>query len=346
MDMKRPATAPSMRQRKVRRSLWVATLLAGLLALQASAGQAAEVGHVVVRIDDAARFFAVLDDSGGTPGAAALQRGYLDPGTDALREFARIRIGSMERLAAAIRDKPALFEKARTCAAALPGIRSRVVDALDRLGEVLPSARFPPVTVLVGRGNTGGVTTPDGVVIGLETLCSADWMQADVGDRFVHLIAHEYVHVQQPGAAVEAPEPTLLYQALLEGGAEYVGELISGQAANAHLQAWAKGRECALEREFLAESGGGDLSKWLYNGPGDDTRRGDLGYWVGYRIARAYVSSAPDRQKAIAELLDVRPGSAPALLKASGWQPACGPAALLSPRQGQGARRAARSPTK
>lgn len=69
---------------------------------------------------------------------------------------------------------------------------------------------------------------------------------------------------------------------------------------------------------------GTDLSKWLYNGLGDDTRRGDLGYWRGYRIAHAYIARAPDMHNAIAELLNVQPGNAAALLEASGWQPACG----------------------
>lgn len=322
--MEPSTTALSKLQRRAKCSVLFTTLFA-MLPSSAIAQTAPDVSHVVVRTDDVARFFEVLDASDGKPDATALRRGYLDEGTDALREFAEIRIGSMERLAKAIRDKPALFEKARTCATALPEIRKRVVGALGELAKVVPSARFPPVTVLVGRGNTGGVTTPSGVVIGLETLCSADWMQADVGDRFVHLITHEYVHVQQHGAAVEVAEPTLLYQVLLEGGAEYVGELISGQAANVHLQAWTSGRECALGEEFLADSAGTDLSRWLYNGPGTDARRGDLGYWVGLRIARAYVAQADDRQEAIAQLLDVRPESAAALFEASGWQPECGP---------------------
>ncbi|MDW7599408.1 lytic murein transglycosylase, partial [Stenotrophomonas maltophilia] len=195
-------------------------------------------GRIVIQTDDVTRFFNVLDASGGKPSADDLQRGYLHAGTDALRSFTDSRIGSMDRLADAIQHKPALFAKARTCATALPEIRERVAKALDRLGTLLPSARFPPVTVLVGRGNSGGVTTPDGVVIGLEALCNADWMQADVSDRFVHLIAHEYVHIQQPGAAADVAQPTLLYQTLLEGGAEYVTELISGQPANAHLRRW------------------------------------------------------------------------------------------------------------
>ncbi|WP_236672501.1 DUF2268 domain-containing putative Zn-dependent protease [Stenotrophomonas maltophilia] len=305
------------------RMLLPVLLPASALPAQA-AGRAPAVEHVVIQTEDVARFFQVLDASKGRPSAQDLERHYLDPGSKALHGFTASRIGSMERLARAIQDKPALFAKARTCATALPSIRTRVAAAVDQLGALLPSARFPPVTVLVGRGNSGGVTTEAGVVIGLEALCNADWMQADVSDRFVHLIAHEYVHVQQPGARVEVEQPTLLYQTLLEGGAEYVAERISGQPANAHLQRWTQGRECALERAFLQDSMGTDLSRWLYNGPGDDARRGDLGYWIGYRIAHAYVARAPDTRNAIAELLNVQPGNAAALLEASGWQPACG----------------------
>lgn len=302
-------------------------LLVGLLAgvLSAVIGHANEPSRtaVEVRVDDVTRFFEVFDASGGRPRAETLQRDYLVAGSDALGEFTGIRIGSMERLAQDIVKRPELYERARSCAAAMPEIRSRVVDALGKLGAVVPTARFPPVTILVGRGNTGGVTTPAGVVIGLEALCNADWMQADVADRFVHLIAHEFVHVQQHGAAVEVAAPTLLYQTLLEGGAEYVGELISGQVANIHLHAWARGRECALEREFLVESEGTDLSRWLYNGPGNDDRRGDLGYWVGYRIAQAYVARSADRERAIGQLLDVRPETAAKLFEASDWKPSC-----------------------
>ncbi|KRG51338.1 lytic murein transglycosylase [Stenotrophomonas beteli] len=299
-------------------------LLASALPARA-AGGAPAAEHVVIQTEDVARFFQVLDASKGRPSAQDLQRHYLDPGSKALHGFTASRIGSMERLARAIQDKPALFEKARSCAGALPAIRTRVAAALVRLGTLLPDARFPPVTVLVGRGNSGGVTTPDGVVIGLEALCNADWMQSDLSDRFVHLIAHEFVHIQQPGAGAEVAQPTLLYQTLLEGGAEYVAELISGQPANAHLRRWTQGRECALERQFALDSAGTDLSQWLYNGPGDETRRGDLGYWIGYRIAAGYVARAPDRRSAMATLLKVRPDSAPALLAASEWRPACGP---------------------
>jgi hypothetical protein len=118
----------------------------------------------------------VLDANQGRPSADDLQHGYLDAG-GCPAQLHRPPYRLDGAAGQAIQDKPALFAKARTCATALPSIRTRVAAAVDRLGALLPSARFPPVTVLVGRGNSGGVTTEAGVVIGLEALCNADWMQ-------------------------------------------------------------------------------------------------------------------------------------------------------------------------
>jgi hypothetical protein len=49
-----------------------------------------------------------------------------------------------------------------------------------------------------------------GVQIGLEALCAVNWMNPNLEDRFVHLIAHEYAHVQQVRARVDDEHPTLL----------------------------------------------------------------------------------------------------------------------------------------
>jgi hypothetical protein len=290
---------------------------------------AAEPTLPVVQTEDVARFFSVFDQAGGAPTAAQLQRDYLDPGSDGLHQFVTSRIGSAQKLAEKIEKTPALFEQARACADALPGIRERLESVFVKLAEIYPPANFPPVTIVVGRGTTGGTTTPAGVIIGLETICKSDWLQPDITERFVHLIAHEYAHVQQPGAAIDPPkDPRLLYQALIEGGAEFVGEMISGEVANVHLQQWTQGQECRIEKEFQADASGTDVRRWLYNGVGTQERPGDLAYWVGYRIARAYYAHASDKARAIAELINL--DDADAFLKASGWTPAsdCGSRAI------------------
>jgi hypothetical protein len=77
----------------------------------------------------------------------------------------------------------------------------------------------------------------------------------------------------------------------------------------------------ANERElwhlFQQEMGGTDYSKWLYNGNTIKDRPDQLGYWMGYQIAEAYYERAPDKQKAIRALLNIRDFHA--ILEASGY---------------------------
>jgi hypothetical protein len=196
-------------------------------------------------------------------------------------------------------------------------VKTRLVGALSRLAQLDPDAVFPPVTVLIGRDNSGGTTGKSGVLIGLEVACRSDWLQPDLTDRLVHLIAHEYGHVEQPDQNDD--HPTLLKQTLIEGGAELVADLISGEVSNIHLQRWTRGREREIEQTFLIQMNGTDLSAWLYNDVGTPEKPGDLGYWVGYRIAKSYYLRASDKQAALRTLLAVKDPKA--ILQQSGWKP-------------------------
>src|SRR5690606_17964503 len=98
---------------------------------------------------------------------------------------------------------------------------------------------------------------------------------------------------------------------------ELIAELTSGSISNVHLQRHAAGREREIERAFLADMNKTDLSGWLYNGRGTDERPGDLGYWVGYRIAKQFYQRSPDKQAAIRELITSE--DAHDILRRSGW---------------------------
>jgi len=274
-----------------------------------------------VRIDDVTRFFAVYDQSHGKPSAAELQTGYINPGSTGLHEFITARIGSAQALAKAITKSPQDYRNARHCMRALPAVRERLRRVFAKLARIDPHATFPPVTIVIGRNNTGGTTTAEGVTIGLEVICRANWLDPNIVERLVHLIAHEYVHVQQPAAQVAPPDnATLLFQSLVEGGAEFIGELISGEVTNSHLKQWALGKRCRIERQFQAHAMGTETSGWLYNGPGTPEKPGDLGYWVGYRIVRAYYIHANNKQRAIQAILHVNNANAADFLKHSGWR--------------------------
>ena len=273
-----------------------------------------------IHIEDVALFYRVYDAAGGQPEAAQLQRDYLDRGSDGLHNFARLRNITGTGIAATLARRPELYSGARRCMVVLPAVRRRLQGALASLGRLYPAARFPPVTVAVGRGKPVGVADGSGVMIGLEALCATDWLNANVEERFVHVIAHEYGHVEQLRAVADDQNPTVLQAALVEGGAELVAELISGEVGYPHLAAMTKGHEREIEEQFVPDEDQTDLSRWLYNSSYE--KPGDVGYWVGYRIVKSYYRRAADKQRALREILEM---TDPKLLLArSGWHPGIG----------------------
>lgn len=291
---------------------------ASLLLLTAAA--APPKGGPEVRVVDVDRFYALYERTNGKPSAEQLQREYLDLGSPGLLEFARMRRITGERIAAMMAERPALYTDAKRCVQVLPAVESRLDTALAKLSEYYPPSRFPPVTLAIGRGKPVGTANASGVMIGLESLCAVDFMNPDPEDRFVHVIAHEYAHTLQPAAQVEDSEESVLRASLTEGGAEFLAELISGSVSYGHLPKATHGRELELETQFLADiDRKAQGSVWLYNGMGTAERPGDLGYWVGYRIAKAYYRQAKDKRAAVREIIEVQDPKA--FLAKSGWKP-------------------------
>lgn len=289
-----------------------------LAAVLIAAPPAAAGPEIVTR--DVERFYRVYAAANGRPSAEVIQRDYLAHASPGLAHLARIRNITAERIATAIATNPGLYEDARSCAAHLPRVTARLAPALAKLSALYPQAKSPPVYIVVGRGRPVGVGDTGGVYIGLEALCAWTDPNPNEEDRFVHVLAHEYVHVQQAAFNDKSPDDTVLKIALIEGVAEFLGEQMSGQVAYQHLAAAARGREREFEAGFLADiDARADGSRWVYNGRGTAEHPGDLGYWIGYRIARAYYQRATDKPAAIRALIELKDPKA--LLAASGWTP-------------------------
>lgn len=307
--------------------VWVASALACAAAAQAApavpAVPAAASGSrhgPAIHTEDVYRFYRVYDAYHGHPTAEQLQHRYLDPGSEGLHRLARLRNVTGSSMADNLTKHPAVYSNARRCMAVLPRVRRRLDKALRKLRQLYPPAVSAPITIAVGRGKPVGVTDASGVMIGLEALCGISYFEPDVEDRFVHVLAHEYVHVQQAvksPAFYDKPKPTVLEESLIEGAAEFVGELISGSVANVELQARTRGHEKAIESTFVKDEAKTDLSDWLYNGT--LTKPGDLGYWVGYRIVKSYYQHASDKRQALRDILQMR--DARAFLARSDWYP-------------------------
>jgi hypothetical protein len=291
-----------------------------LLAATAFA-QAAPRPEPEILTEDVARFYALYDATGGRPTVEQIENDYLAKGTPSLGAFAKARRVTAQSIAKRLDSDPAMYAKAKDCLVRLPEVKRRVAKSLGKLASLYPEARFPPVAVVVGRGRPVGIADNGGLTIGLEALCAADFMNPDAEDRFVHVIAHEYAHIQQtaphefePGD----PNATALHYALLEGGAEFIAELISGSVGNGRHAEWTRGKEAEIESAFARDVDATDLSAWFGNYRSPDEPY-DLGYWVGYRIAKAYYLGSKDRKAALKSLIEF--DDPKAFLAQSGWTP-------------------------
>lgn len=277
----------------------------------------ASLAGPTISIDDVYRFYQIYDAANRQPSAEKLQHDYLDKGSEGLHEIAKLRHITGAAIATNLAKHPEMYSNARDCADVLPQVRQRLAVALRKLSQLYPEARVLPVTIVVGRGKPGGVGSPvTGVQIGLENICTVKWENPNLEDRFVHVIAHEYAHVQQVRALVDDEHPTVLEASLIEGAADFVGELISGGLAYSYLSQ-TKGREKEIEAAFVADEGKTDLSNWLYNSTMD--KQGDLGYWVGYRIVKSYYQHATNKREAIREILQM--SDPKTFVAQSGWYP-------------------------
>jgi Predicted Zn-dependent protease (DUF2268) len=317
-----PVPGENMKHASIPTAIGALMLLVALgPTTRAIAMTAAAPADPEIQIEDVYRFYKVYDAAGGHPTADQLQHDYLDPGSDGLHNLAKARNVTGARIADNIAKHPEIYSDARKCMAALPRVRQRVGVALRKLGRLYPEARFPPVTIAVGRGKPVGIgSAATGLQIGIESLCAVKWDNLGVEERFVRVIVHEYIHVQQSPALNDDEHPTLLERSLIEGGAEFGTELILGQPAEVTsppLRAATLGHENEIESAFVADEDNTDLSKWLDNSTLE--KPGDLGYWVGYRIVKSYYQHTADKRRALREIIEL---TDPKLFLAkSGWYP-------------------------
>lgn len=256
----------------------------------------------------------------------ALQKGYLDCGSKGVKQFIPGRIQSAEALANTVRACSAYYESTRAQMLKISGLEKRIRVPFHVLKSLYPDAVFPDVFFVVGRLSSGGTSQPAGLLIGAEFYSGtpksphnelSPWVQANIADfdRIPAIVSHELIHYQQK----TAPTRTLLDHCIIEGSADFIGELISGGIINQRAYAWAEPKQAMLWKEFKAEMDKGDLSHWLYQGDKAKDRPADLGYYMGYKICQAYYQKSADKKKAIKEILTIKDFST--FLKSSGYDP-------------------------
>ncbi|SIN88569.1 DUF2268 domain-containing putative Zn-dependent protease [Chitinophaga niabensis] len=220
---------------------------------------------------------------------------YLDIGSAGVKGFTPNRIRNAENLMKVVKKRYADYEKVRPVTLQMSKKEKQCRSAFYALKYWYPAAQYPPVYFVIGAYNSGGTFNEEGIFIGAE-------MQTDI-NNIPFLVAHELIHFQQKNWK---EYPTLLEQSIIEGSADFLGELISGENINKEAMNYGNKNEARLCREFVARMDSTDYKDWLYGVSGKDDRPKDLGYWIGYNITQEYFNKAADKKQAVKEILDIK----------------------------------------
>ena len=251
---------------------------------------------------------------------------YIDRATPGLRDFIASRIGNERKLLDRIAGRPRFYAAIEPTTRRLDVVVPELRQDLRNFARVYPGARFHDVYFTIGRMNSGGTTGPAGLLIGTELYAVdstvprdelSDWERSVVHTTasIPCLVTHELVHDQQPD---QNTQPSLLVAVMREGSADFVAELACGSTINVPAYAWAEAHKAELWAEFQRMKDGTDYTGWLYGNNQVPGRPADVGYWMGYRISKAYYDRATDKTQALRDILTSTDYAE--LLRKSGYQ--------------------------
>lgn len=319
--------------------MWV-PLAASATASPPAPAPAPAAAHAAVVDADIARFWIAYDAIKRTDDPAErltlIQTLYIDPGTPGLRALMAARRYTAQQYVDSIVGSPRFWTSVRPLTTRSRAAVTTLNGDVARFRRLYPQLRPATITYAIGVLRTGGTTMGDKVLIGAELALGDE--SVDVSDlpesyrkRLSVFFAsrpfannaqnniHEYVHTQQ-----QETQGTLAQQVLREGVAELVSELITNRKPALPVYVYGPAHDRDIRDRFRAESAGDSYDNWLWNSADNAFGVSDLGYYVGYRIARSFYDRAADKKAAVRTLIELRyddPAAVRGLIDRSGyWQ--------------------------
>ena len=293
-----------------------------LLCLFSLAPARAQSPRPRVYFSDIDNFWVAYDSIRTTPDSLRqlqyLNRLYIGRGTPGLRAFMAVKGYTAGEWVSSIRRHPRFWQSIRpNTQLAKTGARG-LEPYLRKFRQLYPALRPAAIYFTIGALRSGGTTQDSLVLIGAELATGtpetdiSEFIPAEKAfltrvysrrpaEHSVLLNVHEYVHTQEKG-----PGETLLAQALYEGVADFVAELVTGQLPSFPYVSYGHQHESRLKAKFKVEMFYPDYANWLYDQQSPDPQHvPDLGYYMGYTICETYYNHAKNKPQAIKELIEL-----------------------------------------
>jgi len=255
---------------------------------------------IQVITSDIDRFWSAVDNYEGEL-SVALDKEYIEKGTDGLKDFTSTQIINAEKLANQYLADKEYYASIRNNSLLTIKTKEDIIKYFKVFKSIYPKAKFPDIYFLIGRRNSGGTASKNGLLIGAE-------LHTDF-NKYVPTVIHELMHPNQTD--IKFFWGSSLTQAIHEGGADFVASLVLGDSIRMNDKTYNYGyqHEKELWIEFsnkMHETGKvGKLEqyKWFYGGQAEGLPM-MLGYFIGHQIAKSYYDKMEDKQKAIYRILN------------------------------------------
>jgi hypothetical protein len=241
------------------------------------------------------------------------EREYFDKGSVGLQDYYQTKIVSVKLFVKNQRAKPEFYRAIRPNTARIATMAPQIRAGFGKLKELYPEAHFPNVYFVIGRWTSGGTASSNGMLVGADQQVGTPdtprgelslWERNGLNQLagLPALVAHEHIHYIQK----ESNDPSLLHGAILEGMADFLAELTTGEQPNTRLQAYGQAHEKEIWADFSKEMEGSSWKNWIANADQETAEKpADLGYFVGYKICQSYYQEMADKKQAVHDILNI-----------------------------------------
>lgn len=257
-----------------------------------------------------------------TDSIASFQKLYLDRATNGLEDFIQARDFTAEKFVNAVSQWPNFYNSIRKNTFEVKKSVPKIDELVLKFKDIYPQLKPFKVCFAIGLVNTGGTVSNEFLLIGTEVSTSTKDIDLsdfngnafskmlasgdDVVQKIKNIVSHEYVHTQQKKTSNKNEiECGLLFSIMHEGFCDFIGELISGSQINLVAQEYGDKHEKELWKDFKNEMCNESNKNWLYNYSTVKEKPGDLGYYLGYKIAQEYYKNATDKKQAIIDIIEM-----------------------------------------
>jgi hypothetical protein len=280
--------------------------------------------QIKLHTEDLPRFYqafdSVLTTTDSAKQIAHINEFYVNKASTGLKGFMELRGGNaIEWRKLMLNDKQKLLEK-RSLIMSVLSQEAIIAKKINRFKKLYPDFREGDIYFCVGINNSGGTINDQTVYIGTEVVAS------DKKNWALSIVLHEFTHTQQwvqrnitrlksNDSLVQDYMKThsqLLGKCLEEGIPDFVSELVNEESLaktnpSGHTAFGLKNEQeiwSLFKKEMFLPF---DYEKgWLYSKREINGEKiSDLGYFVGYQIAKSYYKNAKNKQQALKEMIEL-----------------------------------------